>query len=268
MAGVAGFRRRILGHEGNGLALLLRHFLDALLKQHVHVRHRKRLIVDEIDFVLSPAPFAFAALNGHAGLSHGVADEAHEWLVARGLHEMIIDPVIAGRLQIPITARKGRMIRLIEEIKFEFTGAIARQPIFAQQLQLTPENRARILCHERSVIANVVAEHERCSGLPWKQADGVQIGFNNKITKARIPVCDFEPVERIHFDINGEEIVAAMRAMFQNRLKEWLGAETFAHEAAEGIGESDNDRVNRARADLRLELNEVHGVWNYGDLTG
>jgi len=140
MARVAGFGRRILGHEGNRFAVLIRNFLHPLLKEHVHVRHGERLIVVEVDLVLAAAPFAFAALDRHSGSGHAVADDAHERLVARRLHHVIIDSVVTGWLQVTITGGESRVIGLIEQIEFQFAGAEAGEPLLVEELELLPQD--------------------------------------------------------------------------------------------------------------------------------
>src|SRR5262249_16630262 len=114
MTRVPRLARRVFRHEGDRLAVLVRDLLDALLQEDVYVRDGEGIGVSEIDVVLGAAPFAFAALDGHAGGCHAVADDAHQWFVPRRLHQVIIDAIVARRLQVPVTANMRRMVGLIK----------------------------------------------------------------------------------------------------------------------------------------------------------
>src|SRR5690349_8408354 len=121
--------------------MLLGDLFYPLLKKHVHVTHRKRVGISEIDLVLTAAPFTFAALDGNAGGGHAVADRAHQRLVSGRLHKVVIDPVIARRLQVSIAAGEGGMVRLIEKVEFQLTGAETRKALVADEIQLASEDR-------------------------------------------------------------------------------------------------------------------------------
>ena len=84
----------ILRHEGHGAAVLGENFLHALLEDNVHVGHRHRLRVGEIDLVLTAPPFAFARLDRDARCGHLIADAAKYGFVPRRLHRVVIDAVI------------------------------------------------------------------------------------------------------------------------------------------------------------------------------
>jgi hypothetical protein len=216
MARIAGFTGSILGHERNGLAMLLGDFLDALLKDQVHVGHGQGCGASEIDFVLAAAPFALAALDGDARGGHAVADGAHERFVARRLHQVIIDAVIARWLEITITAREGGMIGLVEQIKLQFAGATAGVPVAGQGIDLAAQDRAGRLGHQRPVMPDVIAQDERGAGLPRDEAQSLEVGLKREIAKARIPTGDFEAIERVHFHVDREQVIASVRSMFHD----------------------------------------------------
>ena len=124
---VAGLIHGRLGHEGHRFASLRRDFLHALLENRVHVSHGNRLVVDEIDLVLSPAPFAFAGFDGHFREQHVVANLPEQWFVGGGLHDVVIDPVIARRRKVSIATGEGVVVRRVEQEEFQLAGDIAYQ---------------------------------------------------------------------------------------------------------------------------------------------
>src|SRR5205085_4186002 len=103
----------------------------------------QRLIVNEIDLMLPPAPFALAALDRNASRSHLVANGAHERLIARRLHEMIINSIIARGLEVAVAAGKSGMVRLIEQVKLEFACAETGKTFLLHQIQLPAQNGPR-----------------------------------------------------------------------------------------------------------------------------
>ena len=47
----------------------------------------------------------------------------HDWLVARGLHGVIVDAVITGRREIRVRAGEAGVIGVVEKKKFQFAEA-------------------------------------------------------------------------------------------------------------------------------------------------
>ena len=66
------------GHEGDAFAVLGNDFLQALLEDNMHIGHRERLVIDKIQFVLTAAPFAFAAFDRNSRGAHLISDLAKE----------------------------------------------------------------------------------------------------------------------------------------------------------------------------------------------
>ena len=137
----ARLARCILRHEGHGLAVLLGDFAHALLEEPVHVRHRQRRGAGEVDLVLTAAPLALAALHRHTRGTHVVADGPHQWFIAGRLHEVIINPVIARRLQLAVAADVGCVVGLVEQVKLKLTCAQTGKPLLRQQVQLPSQHR-------------------------------------------------------------------------------------------------------------------------------
>src|SRR5262245_32622991 len=93
------------GHESHALTELAGELLDSLFEHDVHVCHLQRFSVPKIDFVLPTTPLALARLHRHSGGAHLVAQGPHERLILRGLHYVIVNPVIAGGSQVAVFRR-------------------------------------------------------------------------------------------------------------------------------------------------------------------
>ena len=140
MAGVARLARRVFCHERNRFAMLLGNFLQPVFEERVHIGHREGIGINKIDLVLPSAPFPLAALDRHAGRGHPVPDRPHQRLIPRRLHQVVINPVIARRLQVAITAGERGVITLVEEIELQFARATAIEPFLLQEFKLPAQN--------------------------------------------------------------------------------------------------------------------------------
>ena len=94
------------------------------------------------------------------------------------------------------------------------------------------------------------------AGLPGQDTEGGEIGPEFEIAETRFPIGDLEAFQRVHLEVDGEQIIAAVRAVLGNRIQEQLGAKAFAHEAAKRVGDGDDYGVNLSGANLLRELFE------------
>src|SRR5437879_6421339 len=166
MAGIPCFAGSVLRHERNGLSELFGDLLRALFEKHVHVGHRQRFIVHKIDLMLTSAPFALAALDRHPRSRHAITDGAHEWFIACGLHDVVIDPVITRWHKVTITTHRRGVVGLIKKVKLQLAGAIAGEALFRKKIELVTQNRTWRFSYERTAMVNVVANNQRRPRLP------------------------------------------------------------------------------------------------------
>ena len=72
-------------------------------------------------------------------------------------------------------------------------------------------------------------------------------GFMHEVAVALLPVRDRVAGHRLHVDVVGEQIVAAMRLLVR-AFEEVVGLHALADEPALHVGEGDDDRVDLAGA--------------------
>ena len=78
-------------------------------------------------------------------------------------------------------------------------------------------------------------------------------GFMHEVAVALLPVGGGVAGHRLHVDVVGEQIVAAMRLLVR-AFEEILGLHALADETALHVGEGDDDRVDLAGADRRSQV--------------
>src|SRR4030088_816428 len=102
MAAVA-FALIVFRHERHALAVLVGDLLGAVLVDGVVVAGDQRLVVTEADLLLAVVAFAFDGPHTQARALHAQPDIAKQRLHARRRHDRVVDVVVAGRRQVPVT---------------------------------------------------------------------------------------------------------------------------------------------------------------------
>jgi len=106
----------------------------------------------------------------------------------------------------------------------------------------------------RSNIVNEVAQHQGGARKPRDAAQRSRIGLKREIAETLFPVGQLEPVERVHLDVEGEQVVAAVGALLGEVLpEEVLGRHAFADEPAEHVGEHHENGVYLTAPDPRSQ---------------
>ena len=93
-------------------------------------------------------------------------------------------------------------------------------------------------------------------GSQGHQPHGRQIRLDDEIAIALLPARRLVAGHRLHIDVVGEQIVAAMRLLI-GAVGEILRMEALADEPPLHVGESRDDRIDRARRDFLLEFGQA-----------
>ena len=132
-----------LRHEGHRAAHLLGDFLQALLVDHVAVRHLQRFGVSHVDFMLSQSPFAFRALDANAGCLQVASHGRREWLISGPLQDVIVLEIPAGRLKRPVVRFRCLTVAVLKEVVLQLRRGMRREAQLTSRFDLAPKQRAR-----------------------------------------------------------------------------------------------------------------------------
>ena len=102
-----------------------------------------------------------------------------------------------------------------------------------------------------------VADHQSGLFQPWDAPDGAQVGLHDEVAVALRPARRLVPRHRLHIDVVGKQIVAAMRLVVGG-FDEIFRQEPLADEAAlhvDGAGEHGIDPIGRNRCLQLIERN-------------
>ena len=152
VATAPGLRHGRFRHERDRFPGLRDNLLHALLEENVVVRHGDRVAVGQVDFVLAAAPLALAVFHRNPGGEHLVPDRPEQILVARRLHGVVIDPVIARRGQVAMTLSVGIVEAGVEQEELQLAGHVAEHLFLGERGDLSLQGGPRRFLDGQSVV--------------------------------------------------------------------------------------------------------------------
>lgn len=253
MAGVA-FQLVVLGHEGEGHALLGGDLLGAGLVDGVLVAGDQGLVVAEGDLVLAGVALALGGLDGEAGAGHLVADAAQQGFDAAGAEDGVVDVVLVGRGQAAVVRVPGVFVGVPEDDELQLGADLCGVPVSGEPLQLAAQDLAGRGEHRGAVLPGEVGDGHRGALVPGEPAQGGRVGAHGEVAVAAVPGGHGVAVDGVHVGVHGEEVVAALGAVFQDLVEEEPGGEPLALEAALHVGEGEDDGVDVTGGDEGVQF--------------
>ena len=127
-----------------------------------------------------------------------------------------------------------------------------------RRVDLPAQNRARsdldqIVC----LFVSYVADHQRRLLEPARAPQRLHVRHEVEVAVAELPVGELVAGHRLHLHVDGEQIVAGMRAMLGDVFHEEFGVEALAEEPSVMVGEADHHGLDLARARELCELGEI-----------
>jgi hypothetical protein len=108
----------------------------------------------------------------------------------------------------------------------------------------------RIWRDDRSAVAPVQVGHaQRRAGVPRDHAQRVEVRLHLEVAVATLPRGHRVAGDRVHLDVDGEQVVARLGAVGDDVLDEVVRVEPLALEAALHVGEAEQDGVDLAGVD-------------------
>ena len=116
-------------------------------------------------------------------------------------------------------------------------------------LELGLQDRARGLGHGCVVEPHEVALDQRGGRQVGEQPQRVRVGHELHVAVALLPRGDGVAVDRVHVDVHGQQVVAALGARLQGDVEEVAAVQPLALEPALHVGEREHDGVDLVRLD-------------------
>ena len=184
-----------------------------------------------------------------------LADGAHDALLLGGLQDVIVLDVGAGGLEAVVALGRRRLVGLVEQIELELGGAERAQLAGREPLDLALEHGARRMRHVVVVMVEHVGQHQRRAFEPGQRPQRRQVGLQDEIAVALVPARRRVARHRLHVDVVGEQVVAAVRLLV-GAVDEVLGLEALADQPALHVDHGDQHGIDAAGLDRGFQLVE------------
>ncbi len=227
------------------------------------VRHFQHFGVADVDLFLARAPFALGVLDRDAGRLHLVAQPAHHALFLGGDADQVVADIGRGGLQALPVLFAGGIVGFLEQVELEFGGEVGKVATLLQPRHLLAQNRARRMRQVlvRMVVLDVV-EDERRLLQPGHRADGGEVRLHDEVAVALRPARRLVAGHRLHIDVVGEQVVAAVRLVI-GALDEELRQEPLADQPALHVDRGSENGVDLAVRNRLLQLIECEISGHY-----
>ncbi len=106
------------------------------------------------------------------------------------------------------------------------------------------------------MVVDDVAEDQRRARQPRDAPQRRQVGLHDEVAVALVPVGGLVAGHRLHVDVVGEQVVAAV-GLLVGAVEEVLGLEALADQPSLHVGKASHDRVDLAGADRLLQLGQA-----------
>ena len=251
----------VLRHERERLAVLRGDLLGRVLVDAVVVGGHQRLVVEEADLVLAEVALTLRALHPHPGVVHVVADVAQQRLDPARAQDRVVDVVLVRRRHLAIAGAPRVLVRGVEDDELQLGARQRGEPGIRGLGELLLQDAARRLHHRLVVEPHQVALDHRRRRLMRQQPDRVEVEGELHVAVALLPRRHRVPVDRVHVDVDAEQVVAALRAVIDHHVDEVLGVQPLALQPALHVGERDDHGVDRAVVDQRRQLVDGQKPW-------
>ena len=218
--------------------------LGAGLVDRVLVRGPQGRAVVEVDLVLAVVALALGAFDRHPGEAHLVADPAQQRLHARAAEDRVVVVVLIGGLEAAVALLERLLVGVAEDDELELGARERLEPAVGEPLELRPQDLPR-RCHDgRAVAPRQIGEAERRALVPGHEPQRAQVGLHLEVAIAALPRGHRVAVDRVHLDIDGQQVVAGLRTVLEHGVEEMRRGEPFALQTALHVGQREDDRID------------------------
>ena len=257
-----------LRHERDRHVLLGGDLLGAVLVDHVPVGGRERLAVAEVDLVLAEVALALGVLDHEVGGAHLVADPADQGLDPRRAEQRVVDVVEVRRLEVAVRLLPGLLVGVLEDDELELGARVGDPAALGEPGELAAEDLARGGDHLGAVAPLQVGEQHHRALVPRHRPQRVEVGDHLEVAVAALPRGHRVAADRLHVDVDGEQVVAALGAVLERVVEEVARGQALALQPALHVRDREQHGVDRAVRDRLLQLVERHATLTLRDRVG
>src|SRR6185295_8123816 len=110
----------------------------------------------------------------------------------------------------------------------ELGAGVGDQPAFGEALELTAEDLPG-RGDDRPTVGPLQVAHDQDGSLvPWDRPNRVEVGLHLEVAVAGSPRRHLVALDRVHVDVDGEQVVAALGAVMSDLVKEMARGQALA----------------------------------------
>ena len=167
--------------------------------------------------MLAEVALALRVLDRHPRRGHLVADPADQRLDPRRPEQRVVDVVEVGRLEVVEALLPGLLVGVAEDDELELGAGVGDQPALGQPGELAAQDLPRRGDDLGAVAPLQVGHHHRRPLLPRHRAQRVEVGDHLEVAVAALPGGHRVAADRLHVDVDREQVVAALGAVLERR---------------------------------------------------
>ena len=134
---------------------------------------------------------------------------------------------------------------------------LAIEPALGEPVELAAQDLPRRRRHRPAVLPLDVADDERRLLEPRDAPERRHVGVEDEVAVAGLPRGHLEPLHRHHVDVDGEQVVAALRAVRRDLVAEEGRVEALALEPSLHVGHDEQDGVDLAALNVARSSSEA-----------
>ena len=178
-------------------------------------------------------------------------------LDARRPEQRVVDVVVVGGLQVPVSLAPRLLVGVHEDEELELGPYEGFEAAFGEPLELALEDLPGRGDDRRAVLPDEVARHERRPLLPGDVPEGIHVGLEDEVAVAALPGGHRVALHGVHLHVHGEQVVAALRVVLDHLVEEVGCREALALEPALHVRHREEDGVYLSGFDLRAQSVQV-----------
>ncbi len=131
---------------------------------------------------------------------------------------------------------------------------MGRQAALGEAIELAAQGLPGGGDHGGVVLPQHVAQHQGGALVPRQQPQGGQVGLEHEVAVPGLPRRHRVPVDGVHLDVHGEQVVAGLGGVADDLVQEVLSAAALALQAPLHVGHGYQDGVDPTVVDHRPQL--------------
>jgi hypothetical protein len=168
--------------------------------------------------------------------------------------QRVVDVVEVRGIEIAIALVPRGLVAVAEDDELELGPGERAPTAFRQPRELPAQDLPWRGEHLAAVKPREIGDANGGAVLPGDDPQRVEIGLHQEVAVTALPRGHRKPGDGRHVDVDGEQVVAALRAVLSNVIDEVLGDEALSHQTPLHVRDREKNGVDGTARDLLSKL--------------